>query len=79
MHTVGSADEAKQMVSAGVNIIIAQGWESGGHVWGQVASLPLIPRVVDAVSPAPVVAAGGIAADGRGIVAALALGASEYG
>ncbi len=44
-------------------------------MWGQVATLPLVPRVVDAVAPAPVVAAGGIA-DGRGIAAVLALGAA---
>ena len=54
---------------------MAQGVEAGGHVWGQVATLPLVPRVVDAVAPAPVVAAGGIA-DGRGLAAALALGAA---
>ena len=54
---------------------MAQGLEAGGHVWGQVATLPLVPRVVDAVAPAPVVAAGGIA-DGRGLAAALALGAA---
>ena len=51
----------------------AQGTEAGGHT-GTVASLPLIPQVVDAVNPTPVIAAGGIA-DGRGIVAALVLGA----
>ena len=73
MQTVGSAAEAKDMRDAGVDILIAQGWEAGGHVWGQVATLPLVPRVVDAVAPAPVVAAGGIA-DGRGIAAVLALG-----
>ncbi len=63
------------MRDAGVDILVAQGWEAGGHVWGQVATLPLVPRVVDAVAPAPVVAAGGIA-DGRGIAAILALGAA---
>jgi nitronate monooxygenase len=48
--------------------------ESGGHVWGQAATFPLVPAVVDAVEPVPVIAADGIA-DGRGLVAALALGA----
>lgn len=75
MHTVGSADEARRVVDAGVDIVVAQGWEAGGHVWSEVATLPLVPRVVDAVAPRPVVAAGGIA-DGRGLAAALALGAS---
>nr|WP_256375943.1 nitronate monooxygenase [Bradyrhizobium sp. WSM1743] len=51
------------------------GWEAGGHVRGTVATMPLVPNVVDAVSPVPVVAAGGIA-DGRGLAAALALGAA---
>jgi len=74
LHTVGSAAEAKQAVDCGVDIVVAQGWEAGGHVRGTVATMPLVPAVVDAVSPAPVVAAGGIA-DGRGLAAALALGA----
>ena len=74
MHTVASAAEARQAVDAGVDIIVAQGWEAGGHVLGKVATLPLVPSVVDAVAPIPVLAAGGIA-DGRGIAAALALGA----
>ena len=75
MHTVGSAAAAKQAVSCGVDIVVAQGWEAGGHVRGTVATMALVPAVVDAVSPAPVVAAGGIA-DGRGLAAALALGAA---
>ena len=75
LHTVGSAAAARRAVDCGVDIIVAQGWEAGGHVRGTVATMPLTPAVVDAVSPVPVVAAGGIA-DGRGLAAALALGAA---
>jgi nitronate monooxygenase len=75
MHTVGSAAEARRVVDAGVDIVVAQGWEAGGHVWGDVATLALVPAVVDAVAPTPVVAAGGIG-DGRGLAAVLTLGAS---
>jgi len=75
MHTIGSAAEAKRAVDSGVDIVVAQGWEAGGHVRGMVATMPLVPAVVDAVSPVPVVAAGGIA-DGRGLAAVLALGAA---
>lgn len=75
LHSVGSAAEAKRAVNAGVDIIVAQGWEAGGHVRGTVATLPLVPAVVDAAAPVPVVAAGGIA-DGRGLAAVLALGAA---
>jgi nitronate monooxygenase len=74
MLTVGSADEARIAVDQGVDILVAQGWEAGGHVIGSVATLPLVPSVVDAVGNTPVVAAGGIA-DGRGLAAVLALGA----
>lgn len=74
LHTVRSPDEARAAVDAGVDVVVAQGWEAGGHVWGNVATLPLVPAVVDAVTPVPVVAAGGIA-DGRGLAAALVLGA----
>lgn len=73
--TVGSAEQARRAVEAGVDVIVAQGWEAGGHVIGEVATMPLVPAVVDAVAPTPVVAAGGLA-DGRGLAAALALGAS---
>ena len=75
MHTVASAEEARRVVDAGVDIVVAQGWEAGGHVWGSVASLPLLPAVVDAVGAVPVVAAGGIG-DGRGLAAVLTLGAA---
>lgn len=72
---VGSAAEARRAAAAGADAIVAQGWEAGGHVQSEVSTLALTPRVVDAVSPLPVLAAGAIA-DGRGIAAALALGAS---
>ncbi|AUV81402.1 2-nitropropane dioxygenase [Salinigranum rubrum] len=75
LQSVGSAAEAKDAVDAGVDIIVAQGWEAGGHVQSEVATLPLVPRVVDAVPDTPVIAAGGIA-DGRGIAAVLTLGAT---
>jgi len=73
-HTVGSVDEARRAADAGADIIVAQGFEAGGHVRGTVTTLALVPAVVDAVAPIPVVAAGGIA-DGRGLAAVLALGA----
>src|ERR1700678_2912730 len=72
--TVGSAEEARRAVASGVDVIVAQGWEAGGHVGGQIATLPLVPAVVDAVAPVPVIAAGGIG-DARGVAAVVALGA----
>lgn len=75
MYTVGNADDARRAVDSGVDVIVAQGWEAGGHVRGTVATLPLVPAIVDAVGDTPVIAAGGIA-DGRGMAAALALGAA---
>ena len=65
---------AKRAADAGADVIVAQGTEGGGHV-GWMTSLALTPMVVDAVAPVPVLCAGGIA-DGRGLAAALALGAS---
>ena len=74
LHTVGNAEEARRAVGAGADVIVAQGVEAGGHVWGTVGTLPLVPAVVDAVAPVPVIAAGGIG-DARGVAAVLALGA----
>ena len=70
----GKARHARKHVDAGVDIVIAQGYEAGGHT-GEVASMVLIPEIVDEVSPVPVLAAGGIGG-GRQMAAAMALGAS---
>src|SRR3954471_17803449 len=70
----GKVTHARTAVDAGCDLVIAQGTEAGGHT-GQVATMPLVPQIVDAVGDrVPVVAAGGIF-DGRGLAAALALGA----
>jgi enoyl-[acyl-carrier protein] reductase II len=73
MAVVGTVRHARRVVEGGTDIVVAQGTEGGGHT-GRIATLALVPQVVDAVAPTPVVAAGGIA-DGRVLVAALALGA----
>ncbi len=70
---IGSMRHAKRVLDMGVDIIVAQGTEAGGHT-GKIGTMALVPSIVDAVRPIPVVAAGGIG-DGRGLVAALALGA----
>ena len=66
--------EARQAARLGADVIVAQGTEAGGHGGGR-GTLPFVPAVVDLVGPVPVLAAGGIA-DGRGVAAALALGAA---
>lgn len=71
---VGSVDEARAAADTGVDAIIAQGGEAGGHVKGTIALSSFLPAVVEAVKPVPVIASGGIA-NGRGIAAALTLGA----
>jgi NAD(P)H-dependent flavin oxidoreductase YrpB (nitropropane dioxygenase family) len=70
---VGSVQQAQRQVNQGVDIIVAQGHEAGGHT-GEVASMVLVPEVVDAIAPVPVLAAGGIG-NGRQMAAAMALGA----
>ena len=69
----GTVEHARRHVEAGVDIVVAQGYEAGGHT-GTVSTLVLVPEVVDAVRPVPVLAAGGIG-NGRQLTAALALGA----
>ena len=69
----GKAVHAQRHVNNGVDIVVAQGYEAGGHT-GEIATMVLVPEVVDAVAPVPVLAAGGIGT-GRQIAAALALGA----
>ena len=70
-----SVGDAVHAARAGADFIVAQGAEAGGHCSGSVSTMALVPRVVDAVAPKIVLAAGGIA-DARGLVAALSLGAA---
>ena len=71
---VGRPDQARKQVEQGVDIVIAQGTEAGGHT-GEIATMVLVPEVVEAVAPTPVLAAGGIGS-GRQMAAAMALGAA---
>jgi enoyl-[acyl-carrier protein] reductase II len=74
VNMCGKVDHARRALDAGCDIVVAQGTEAGGHT-GLIATMPLVPQIVDAVgAQIPVVAAGGIF-DGRGLAAALALGA----
>jgi NAD(P)H-dependent flavin oxidoreductase YrpB (nitropropane dioxygenase family) len=70
---VGTAEQARTQAAVGVDIVVAQGTEAGGHT-GEIATFVLVPEAVDAVAPRPVLAAGGIGR-GRQAAAALALGA----
>lgn len=71
---VGSIAEAKQAANAGVDAVIVQGFEAGGHVRGRTSIWTLVPTTVEAIKPVPVIASGGIG-DGAGVARALRLGA----
>jgi nitronate monooxygenase/enoyl-[acyl-carrier protein] reductase II len=73
VHQVNTVAQALRAADAGVDVIVAQGNEGGGHV-GHLSTLTLVPQIADAVKPVPVLAAGGIG-DGRGLAAAMMLGA----
>ena len=68
----GNAKNARRMAASGVDLIVAQGHEGGGHT-GRIGTMALLPQAIDAASPVPVLAAGGIG-DGRGVAASLAMG-----
>lgn len=74
LSLVGNVKNARRLADAGVDVIVAQGTEAGGHT-GRIGTLPLVTQVIRAVAPLPVVAAGGIG-DGRGVAAMLAAGAT---
>jgi nitronate monooxygenase len=73
LYQAQSVDLARRAARAGADAVVAQGTEAGGHT-GSISTVALVPAVVDAVHPVPVIAAGGIA-DGRGVAAAIMLGA----
>ena len=68
----GNAKNAKRMAQSGIDLLVAQGHEGGGHT-GRIGTMALLPQAIDAAYPVPVLAAGGIG-DGRGLAAALAMG-----
>ena len=68
----GNAKNARRMAQSGIDLLVAQGHEAGGHT-GRIGTMALLPQAIDAAAPVPVLAAGGIA-DGRGLAAALAMG-----
>jgi NAD(P)H-dependent flavin oxidoreductase YrpB (nitropropane dioxygenase family) len=68
----GNSKNARRMSASGVDLIVAQGHEGGGHT-GRIGTMALLPQAIDAAAPVPVLAAGGIG-DGRGVAAALAMG-----
>jgi len=68
----GNAKNAKRMAQSGIDLLVAQGHEGGGHT-GRIGTMALLPAAIDAAAPVPVLAAGGIG-DGRGVAAALAMG-----
>ena len=68
----GNAKNAKRMAESGIDLVVAQGHEGGGHT-GRIGTMALLPAAIDAASPVPVLAAGGIG-DGRGVAASLAMG-----
>ena len=72
---VGTVEDGERAVEQGADLIVAQGWEAGGHNYGGMGSMALIPAMVDAVGDRAMVLASGGIADGRGVAASLALGA----
>lgn len=72
LSLVGNVKNARRVADGGADVVVAQGHDAGGHT-GRIGTMALLPQVLDAVSPTPVIAAGGIA-DGRGMAAALAMG-----
>jgi len=68
----GNSKNARRMAQSGVDLIVAQGYDAGGHT-GRIGTMSLLPQAIDAAAPVPVLAAGGIG-DGRGVAAALAMG-----
>ncbi len=68
----GNAKNARRMAQSGIDLLVAQGHEGGGHT-GRIGTMALLPQAIDAAAPVPVLAAGGIG-DGRGLASALAMG-----